>query len=146
MQEIFPRAPTGPLELISPRLLGELSRRLRSEFDVQNCLPSRNGLVGNSRMVVLSAAKLRSPDEFTGLRIQRDLPSTEEKIPAGNGLGIGPNCLGCGSSGDGFLHEKKERERISGRRAVNQGACVRGDGRVTYGRGSMLQVPASGTR
>jgi len=45
-----PDLPTGPAELISPAVFGELSRLLPSEFEVQNFLPRRNGLVGNSRM------------------------------------------------------------------------------------------------
>src|SRR5688572_15542025 len=53
MQEILPRAPTGPPELISPALFGELSRRLPSELAVQKVLPRRNGLVGNSSGPVL---------------------------------------------------------------------------------------------
>src|SRR5688572_7505096 len=48
MHEILPRAPSGPPELISPAVFGELSRRLPSELAVQNFAPSRNGLVGNS--------------------------------------------------------------------------------------------------
>ena len=48
MHEILPRAPTGPPELISPALFGELSRRLPSELVVQNWRPLRTGLVGNS--------------------------------------------------------------------------------------------------
>src|SRR4051794_1715123 len=47
MQEILPRL--GPAGLISPAVLGELSRRLPSELAVQNLLPERNGLVGSSR-------------------------------------------------------------------------------------------------
>jgi hypothetical protein len=50
MQEILPLLPAGPPALISPDALGELSRRSPSEFAVQNFLPDRNGLVGNSRM------------------------------------------------------------------------------------------------
>ena len=40
----------GPAGLTSPAVLGELSRRLPSDWDVQNNFPVRNGLVGNSRM------------------------------------------------------------------------------------------------
>src|SRR5688572_11876536 len=46
MQEILPRGAPGLLS--SPAVLGELSRRLPSEFDVQNFRPDRNGLVGVS--------------------------------------------------------------------------------------------------
>ena len=50
MHEIFPRAPTGPPELISPALFGELSRRFPSELATHSLWPLRNGLVGSSRM------------------------------------------------------------------------------------------------
>src|SRR5687767_13397913 len=62
MQEILPRAPSGPPELISPAVFGELSRRLPSELAVQNVVPTRKGLVGNS-----SGPELRSPST-AGLR------------------------------------------------------------------------------
>src|SRR5439155_18391332 len=48
MQEILPRIAVPGT--ISPPVLGELSRRLPSDIDVQNSLPVRKGLVGNSRM------------------------------------------------------------------------------------------------
>src|SRR5512143_749071 len=54
--------------LISPSARGELSLLSPSEFDVQRVFPRRNGLVGNSRMVELSAAEFLSPDAFTGFR------------------------------------------------------------------------------
>ena len=54
MQEILPRiAEPGT---ISPPVLGELSRRLPSDIDVQNTFPVRNGLVGNSRMCLFPFA------------------------------------------------------------------------------------------
>src|SRR3954466_12770164 len=71
MQEILPRAPTGPPEFTSPAALGELSRRLPSDCEVQNFLPSRNGLVGSSRMWLLptaGSAEFLSPAALTGLR------------------------------------------------------------------------------
>ena len=40
----------GPAGLTSPAVLGELSRRLPSDWDVQKTFPLRKGLVGNSRM------------------------------------------------------------------------------------------------
>src|SRR5215471_15403696 len=46
-QEILPRA--GPAGLISPPVLGELSRLSTSEFEVHRVLPASTGLVGNSR-------------------------------------------------------------------------------------------------
>src|SRR6516162_3180805 len=48
MQEILPML--GPAGLISPAVLGELSRRLPSDIDVQKTFPVKKGLVGNSRM------------------------------------------------------------------------------------------------
>src|SRR5438105_2317545 len=51
MQEILPRG--CPLPPISPAVLGELSRRLPSEFAVQNLWPTSTGLVGVSRGPVL---------------------------------------------------------------------------------------------
>src|SRR5712671_2987586 len=70
MQEILPRlAPAPPL--ISPSVLGELSRRSPSEFAVQNNFPSRNGLVGNSRIRLFPSsvsAEFLSPLALTGLR------------------------------------------------------------------------------
>ena len=61
----------GPAGLTSPAVLGELSRRLPSDWDVQNSLPVINGLVGNSRMRVFPSAvsaEFLNPLEFTGLR------------------------------------------------------------------------------
>src|SRR5215470_18027337 len=46
-QEILPRA--GPAGLISPPVLGELSRLSMSKFEVHRVLPASTGLVGNSR-------------------------------------------------------------------------------------------------
>src|SRR5215472_12089594 len=46
-QEILPRA--GPAGLISPPVLGELSRLSTSKFEVHRVLPASTGLVGNSR-------------------------------------------------------------------------------------------------
>src|SRR5262245_11580483 len=69
MQEILPRL--GPFGLISPAVLGELSRRLPSDWEVQNTFPVRNGLVGNSRIRVFPSAvsaEFLNPFEFTGLR------------------------------------------------------------------------------
>src|SRR5512145_2668146 len=72
MQEIFPLKPTGPEELISPAVFGELSRRLPSLFAVQNSFPRRKGLVGNSSILLLSvsvAEEFLSPVfGFTGFR------------------------------------------------------------------------------
>src|SRR4029453_11224163 len=65
MHDIFPKNGATP---ISPAVFGELSRLLLSPFAVQNFVPERNGLVGNSRMRVLSVAEFLSPDELTGLR------------------------------------------------------------------------------
>src|SRR5215831_3855321 len=69
MQEILPRiAEPGT---ISPPVLGELSRRLPSDWDVQNTFPVRKGLVGNSRIFVLPSvvsAEFLRLSEFTGLR------------------------------------------------------------------------------
>src|SRR4051812_27950531 len=48
MQEILPRLSEVGALLISPAAFGELSRRLPSEFAVQNFLPARTGLVGSS--------------------------------------------------------------------------------------------------
>src|SRR4051812_13927069 len=48
MQEILPRLSEVGALLISPAAFGELSRRLPSEFAVQNFLPIRTGLVGSS--------------------------------------------------------------------------------------------------
>ncbi len=56
MQEILPLKPTGPEELISPAVFGELSRRLPSLFAVQNRFPRRNGLVGDSRILLSSVS------------------------------------------------------------------------------------------
>src|SRR5687768_11094868 len=70
MQEILPRAP-APAWLTSPAVLGELSRRLPSEFAVQKVLPERNGLVGVSRMRVLPSgvsAEFLRPAALGGLR------------------------------------------------------------------------------
>src|SRR4029453_18727851 len=55
MQEILPL--DGPAGLTSPTSFGELSRRLPSLFAVHNRIPRRNGLVGNSRIVVSSFAE-----------------------------------------------------------------------------------------
>src|SRR5215467_8685540 len=46
-QEILPRA--GPAGLISPPVLGELSRLSMSKFEVHRVLPASTGLAGNSR-------------------------------------------------------------------------------------------------
>jgi len=75
MHDIFPKGPKGPP--ISPAVFGELSRLLLSLLVVQNLFPERNGLVGNSRMCVLSVAEFLSPDELTGLR----KTSTESLVP-----------------------------------------------------------------
>src|SRR5262245_35632749 len=54
MHDILPKgAPAPP---ISPALLGELSRLLLSPFAVQNVVPERNGLVGNSRIFLLPSS------------------------------------------------------------------------------------------
>src|SRR5215471_4339565 len=112
MQEIFPRAPTGPLELIWPALLGALSRRLLSDCDVQNCLPSKNGLVGNSSIVAFPSvvsAELLSPNEFTRLRntsvtspflpttttALRSLASTQMLPALSKALPSAPSSKGC---------------------------------------------------
>src|SRR5262245_55574283 len=53
MQEILAKGigpSCGAPPLTSPTSRGELSRRLPSDWDVQNNFPVRNGLVGNSRM------------------------------------------------------------------------------------------------
>src|ERR687891_1971710 len=70
MQEIFPREPTGPPAFISPPLFGALSLRLPSLLAVQNTFPRRNGLVGNSRILLSSVAEsfLRRVFGLTGLR------------------------------------------------------------------------------
>src|SRR5262245_11331219 len=71
MQEILPLLPTAPAELISPEEFGELSRLLPSEREVQNFLPSRNGLVGNSRIwssPTPGSAEFLSFTALTGLR------------------------------------------------------------------------------
>src|SRR5262244_3245717 len=75
MHDILPKS--APAPPISPALLGELSRLLLSLFAVQNFVPERNGLVGNSRIRVLSVAEFLSPDELTGLR----KTSTESLVP-----------------------------------------------------------------
>src|SRR5262245_61729161 len=74
MHDILPKNGATP---ISPSVLGELSRLLPSLFAVQNFVPERNGLVGNSRMRVLSVAEFLSPDKLTGLR----KTSTELLVP-----------------------------------------------------------------
>src|SRR5262249_29401656 len=75
MHDILPKS--APAPPISPPLLVELSRLLLSLFAVQNFVPERNGLVGNSRIRVLSVAEFLSPDELTGLR----KTSTESLVP-----------------------------------------------------------------
>src|SRR5215510_16287745 len=71
MHDILPKS--APAPPISPALLGELSRLLLSLLAVQNFVPERNGLVGNSRMRLLSVAEeflspLFESGGFTGLR------------------------------------------------------------------------------
>src|SRR4030095_6778390 len=84
MQEILPTL--DPIGLISPAVLGELSRRLPSDWDVQNSFPIRNGLVGNSRMRVFPfavSAEFLNPLEFTGLRkTSKTLPCLVTNAPA----------------------------------------------------------------
>src|SRR5258706_12752481 len=63
MHEILPTS--GPAGLISPAVLGTLSRRLPSELAVQNLWPRRKGLVGVSsgpglRRFVVGSGSLRN--------------------------------------------------------------------------------------
>src|SRR5215831_5252108 len=60
-----------------PRYLASCHAYCLSLFAVQNFVPERNGLVGNSRIRVLSVAEFLSPDELTGLR----KTSTESLVP-----------------------------------------------------------------
>jgi hypothetical protein len=68
MHEILPKT---VVLLSSPAAAGELSRRSRSELAVQNTVPFKTGLVGNSRMWLLptdESAEFRRPAALTGLR------------------------------------------------------------------------------
>src|SRR5215510_6500550 len=74
MQEILAKG-IGPScaapPLTSPTSRGELSRRLPSDWEVQNVFPVTNGLVGNSRICLFPSAVLAeflNPFEFTALR------------------------------------------------------------------------------
>src|SRR6476620_8763386 len=78
MQEILPLLPTGPAELISPAAFGELSRLLPSEFEVQNFLPSRNGLVGNSTIWSFPTS---GSAEFLSLAALAGLRNTSTTLP-----------------------------------------------------------------
>src|SRR6187455_3179135 len=89
MQEILPRGAPGLLS--SPAVLGELSRRLPSEFEVHSCRPDRNGLVGVSsgpplRSLVVASGGLRKisltgPAAVATTIALRSFASTQ-KLPA----------------------------------------------------------------
>src|SRR5262249_42910955 len=74
MHEILPKT---VVPLTSPAAAGELSRRSRSELAVQNTLPFKTGLVGNSRIWLfptVGSAELRRPEALTGLRKTSNTP------------------------------------------------------------------------
>src|SRR5262245_66548021 len=88
MQEILAKGigpSCGAPPLTSPTSRGELSRRLPSDWEVQNNFPVRNGLVGNSRICLFLSAvppEFLNPSEFTGLRTaQKTFPCLLTNAP-----------------------------------------------------------------
>src|SRR5829696_6129582 len=102
MQEIVPLGAAGLLS--SPTVLGELSRRLPSEFEVQNLMPDRNGLVGVSsgpvlRSLVIGSGGFRNisitlPVSVTTTMAFRSLASTQMLPAASRAMPSAPSIAG----------------------------------------------------
>src|SRR5882724_10102109 len=102
MQEIFPTS--GPAGLISPAVLGALSRRLPSELAVQNLCPSRKGLVGVSsgpslrRFATLGSLRKTSatlPPRVTTTIALRSFGSAQILPAASRAMPSTPSRYGC---------------------------------------------------
>src|SRR5688572_14710007 len=103
MQEILPRF--GPAGVISPAVLGELSRRSPSEFDVQSLRPARNGLAGLSsgprlRNSVVASGALRNtsattPVSATAAIELRSFAETQIFPASSSAIPSAPSSSGC---------------------------------------------------